>query len=698
MIHLQQPVNGWLEAVTKLPPGGLVKAVTVQQLAEAKAANAAVVTFLRYVNDAMQHVTPSDTEATRENRARAWFDAFVDGTFLNGSTAGVEHWRATDVVGWWNEYYANSQSPEEKALWWKQERTAARIWRDEYRNGPHASKLGHIRLAIAAAAIGNDIPWQTAETATLYDCIVDYHAYSYWEMSNAAPLRLAMTADDLANPAGRAASMNRARELMRQLAGPGRPLARPKRAQPETLDGVPVRAAFDWEFLSGRWVTMDADFRNRGYTVDWIFGESGPFSSAVTGWRHEGVMNGHIPWYVEGVRLLIRDIKATNAYQTGRVVGDPADFTTGGGSIWEWFETRQPELNALADMVREEWVVVEPPPVDPPPAPSPLPPAVIAQLWQIAEAWPHKINFAPQLGLWQAILADGRVPYHTELSATVEGQPYAVQLAFKEGVADELHVWTPGLPLMVLARPEIPPVPYVSRPVGVDVSRWQGTMNWGRTKAAGAWYAFIKATEHITWVDPLFAQNWQGARGAGLLVGAYHFFRPGYDPIAQAEHFVATVKAQSGAAHLPFVLDVEVAPTKAARLAEADNYQGKTLVGLSHKGYGRVDSPAVLGFAADVQACLEQIGVLTGRLPLLYTGIAFWNTYLRSIPTNICQLWLANWTDNADPYMPKDWERWHFWQYTSSGNGGLYGAQSQRIDLNRWNGTLAELYQYVGSD
>lgn len=690
MIHLQTGVPDWLAAVDRLPAKSLVKSVTVQQLAEARAANGGVYTMLRYVNDGMQHVSPGDTEATRESRARAWFNAFVDGTFLDGATAGIAHWKATDVIGWWNEYYADSQSAAEKELWWKQERTAARVWRDEYRRGPQAAKLGHIRLAIAATAVGNDVPWQTAETATLYDCVVDYHAYSYWEMSNAAPLSLP-TAVEGENPAGRAASMNRARELMHELGGDGQQVM-----GAEVGEGVPIRATYDWQFLSGRWATMDANFRNRGYTVTWLFGESGPFSSAVTGWRHEGVMQGNVTWYVEGMRQWIRDIKETAAYQSGRVLGF-ALFTTGGGQLWEWFETRQPELSALADMVKQEWMPVEPPPIEPPPQPSPLPPAVVAQLWQLANSWPHKINFAQELGLWKAIRDAGRMPYHTELSTTIGGTPYAVQMAFEEGEADELHVWTPGRPLMVLERPAVPDV---ERPVGVDVSRWQGVMNWPKTKAAGTWYAFIKATEHTTWVDPLLDENWQGARAAGLLVGGYHFFRPGYDPVAQANHFVNTVRGQAGAAHLPFVLDVEIAPTPvatgAARLLEAeDGYMGQSLVGVSHKGFGRVDSAVVAGFAGDVQVCLERIGVLTGRLPLLYTGIAFWNSYLRAVPTNVCQLWLANWTDNPEPFMPRDWQTWHFWQYANNGNGAQYGAQSARIDLNRWNGTLAELYEYT---
>lgn len=641
MLHVQQPVNGWLESVTRLPAGALIKAFAVQWLAEAKAANPNIRTLHRYVNDEIQDVNPDDTEQVRENRARDWFNRFVDGTFLNGSTAGIEHWRATDMVSFWNEYYADSQSPAEKELWWRQERTAARIWRDEFRNGPHKAKLGHIRLAICATAVGNNIPVQSAETAKLYDAVLDYHPYDkYFDGGQRDPL--------------------------------------------------------SWQYHCGRWATMDAQFRAAGYTCDWVFGEAGPYGSAVTGWRHETIFGGDVARYVAAVRTWVRELKNTHAYQAGRIFGF-ALFTTVDGAHWPYFQTRQPELNQLADMLRQEWTQVTPPPVDPPPTPSPLPPAVVAQLWQLSDAYPHKINFSPDLGLWKAIHESGRMPVHTEIGTTIEGKPYAVQAAFAPGEEEELHVWTPELPLLVLKRPEPPPLPPVDRPPGVDVSRWQGVMNWAKTRQRGAYYAFIKASEHTTWVDPLFDENWQGARQAGLLVGAYHFYRPGYDPIQQANHFVNTVRAQPGAADLPFVLDVEIAPTKAARLLEVeDGYMGQSLAGVSHKGFGRVATAAAAGFAADVQACLERIGILTGRFPLLYTGIAFWDTYLRSIPTNICQLWLANWTANANPFMPKDWQTWHFWQYTSDGNGPEWGAQSQRIDLNRWRGTLQELHEYAG--
>lgn len=606
-IHLQQPVTGWLEAVEKLPAGGLVKSVTVQQLAEARAHHAGVFTFLRYVNDAMQQVNPDDTEETRVNRARAWFNAFVDGTFLNGSTAGIPHWRATDYIGWWNEFYADSQSPAEKELWWKQERTAARVWLDEYRRGPQAAKLGHIRLAICATAVGNDIPWQSAETATLYDCILDYHAYDkYFDGGQRDPL--------------------------------------------------------SWQYHCGRWNTMDAQFRAAGYTCKWLFGEAGPYGSAVTGWRHETIFGGDVARYVAAVRTWLREVKTTNAYQTGRVLGF-ALFTTGGGTLWEWFETRQPELNALADMLKQEWTAVTPPP-DPEPPPSS---DLDAYLWQESEAFAatNGMNLHPNLYLWQLALSQGYAVLHTEIVRAYEGKNYAIQQARKPGAPDRLYIFTNDEPVRWLDEgADPPPVPHVERPLGLDVSHHQGVMNWGKAKAAGAYFAFIKATQRLNWTDPRFGINWTEARAAGLLTAPYHYFQPQYDAVQQAEYFVSVVKA-TGPSGLPYALDVE----------EGGN---------------------TAGFSDKVKACLNRIHQLTGRKPLLYCGIYYANNYLRTVTPAQADLWIANWTTRADPNMPREWSTWRFWQFTSDGDGRQYGAQSARIDVNRYVGSLVELYGYAG--
>jgi len=395
MLHVQEPVTGWLECLPALPAGLHVKAFAVQWLAEAKSQNPGIKTLLRYTNDGLQQVSASDTDAIRTARARDWFNRFIDDTFLNGQTNGIPHWQATDLVSWWNEYYADSQSPAEKELWWRQERIAAQVWRDEYRNGPHVDKLGHIRLSICATAVGNDIPLQSAETAVQYDCVLDYHAYTHWTRSNNR-VSQPMTTLDMLRPASRTYSMNMASGMAK------RPIAAMK-----FMEGMPIRSEGDWRFLSGRWAFMDATFRAAGYFCDWIFGESGPFESAVTGWRSPECLNGVVNDYVMAVSTWLTDVRGTQAFSAGRVLGF-ALFTTVGGNQWQGFQTRQPELNALATMVANEWV-------------GPLPPPPGSD-WQ-QEVWLESIqrqtiSLNPHAALQSAIFADGFTPVETEFRFT----------------------------------------------------------------------------------------------------------------------------------------------------------------------------------------------------------------------------------------------------------------------------------------
>ena len=63
---------------------------------------------------------------------------------------------------------------------------------------------------------------------------------------------------------------------------------------------------------------------------------------------------------------------------------------------------------------------------------------------------------------------------------------------------------------------------------GIDVSRWQGPVDWPAVRSAGIAFAYIKATEGGDHADPRFPDNWQGAARAGVLVepGDVHYLRP----------------------------------------------------------------------------------------------------------------------------------------------------------------------------
>ena len=73
---------------------------------------------------------------------------------------------------------------------------------------------------------------------------------------------------------------------------------------------------------------------------------------------------------------------------------------------------------------------------------------------------------------------------------------------------------------------------------GIDVSHYQGTVDWGKVKSTGKVFAFAKATESTGSTDSQFATNWAAMKAAGVIRGAYHFFHADQDAAAQANHFL----------------------------------------------------------------------------------------------------------------------------------------------------------------
>jgi len=198
---------------------------------------------------------------------------------------------------------------------------------------------------------------------------------------------------------------------------------------------------------------------------------------------------------------------------------------------------------------------------------------------------------------------------------------------------------------------------------GIDVSHWQGTIDWGRVAAAGKRYAFIKASEDIDFVDWKYQTNRAQAKAVGLLVGAYHFARPERipgDAAAEADHFLDTARMTSG--ELLPVLDLEVT--------------------------GGLSPSELQRWAAEF---LDRVYQRTGVRGIIYTSPSFWRNALGNTSwfssNGYRVLWVAHWTTASAPSLPAGgWggNGWTFWQYTSSGSvPGISG----RVDLNRYNGT-----------
>lgn len=199
-----------------------------------------------------------------------------------------------------------------------------------------------------------------------------------------------------------------------------------------------------------------------------------------------------------------------------------------------------------------------------------------------------------------------------------------------------------------------------SRLSGIDVSHYQGQVNWSKVQAAGVAFAFAKATEGVNYTDATFATNWAGIKNAGLLRGAYHFFRASQDAIAQAQAFLQAVPLQPG--DLPPVLDVET----------TDNVSNGAL-------------------QAGVQTWLNTVAGQTGVVPILYASPGFWNAHINS-SFGQYPLWVAQYGVQT-PRMPNGWTDWKFWQYSQSGNvDGVTGA----VDLDYFQGSTGDLAAFVG--
>jgi GH25 family lysozyme M1 (1,4-beta-N-acetylmuramidase) len=197
---------------------------------------------------------------------------------------------------------------------------------------------------------------------------------------------------------------------------------------------------------------------------------------------------------------------------------------------------------------------------------------------------------------------------------------------------------------------------------GIDVSNWQGTIDWTRVAAAGKRFAIMKATEGTTFTDAYYSANHANARAAGLWTTAYHFAQPSTtagDAVAEADHFVAVAKLQSG--DLIPALDLEVTGSL---------------------------GPAAL--QAWVAAWLGEVTAKLGVHPMIYTSPNFWKNAMSDTTwfalNGYRVLWVAHWGVTSPTVPAQNWagHGWTFWQYSDSGTvPGIAG----RVDLDRYNGT-----------
>ncbi len=199
---------------------------------------------------------------------------------------------------------------------------------------------------------------------------------------------------------------------------------------------------------------------------------------------------------------------------------------------------------------------------------------------------------------------------------------------------------------------------------GIDVSKYQGQIDWEQVRAAGVSFAFIKATEGGDRLDSRFQENWEASRRAGVPRGAYHFTywcRPMADQIAW---FKRNVPVEPDA--LPPVLDVEW------------NFQSPTCP-------RRV--PVALA-QAKMREFLHAMERHYGKKPIIYADIKFHREVLAGNEFAEYPFWVRSVA--AVPHVRYPGRRWAFWQITATGR--IAGINTP-VDRNVFAGTRQQWQQ-----
>lgn len=196
---------------------------------------------------------------------------------------------------------------------------------------------------------------------------------------------------------------------------------------------------------------------------------------------------------------------------------------------------------------------------------------------------------------------------------------------------------------------------------GIDVSYYQGTIDWDSVAADGIDFAFIRVSDGVDYIDSQFVRNWSEARRVGVVRGVYQFWRAGVDPIDQANLLIDRMGPLE-ADDLPPVADVE----------DADGYSAGTI-------------------EANLRVWMDTVEAATGRTPIIYTGPYFWRDSVGGADFGENPLWVAHWGTDC-PEVPAPWTDWVFHQDSATGDVAGIGGD---VDTDRFNGDLDALYAFA---
>jgi GH25 family lysozyme M1 (1,4-beta-N-acetylmuramidase) len=197
------------------------------------------------------------------------------------------------------------------------------------------------------------------------------------------------------------------------------------------------------------------------------------------------------------------------------------------------------------------------------------------------------------------------------------------------------------------------------RTIGVDVSHWEGVIDWSE---AVKWvpFAYFKCTDGVSLFDNTYLPNKNGCLAVGMPYAPYHYFEPDVDPETQAATFVA----------------------------KAGDHHGRYIADFEEPGTGLPDK---------YRKFLIKVEQLTGGKPAIYTSASHWNERVKPHPAwaHEYELIVAHYTIAHAPTLPIGWDKWLMWQYCE--DSYYFSGCSCATDANWFNGTLDQMRQWFGN-
>lgn len=192
---------------------------------------------------------------------------------------------------------------------------------------------------------------------------------------------------------------------------------------------------------------------------------------------------------------------------------------------------------------------------------------------------------------------------------------------------------------------------------GIDVSQYQGTIDWNNVEAIEEQFelkfVIVRATAGSRKVDLKFKKNWRNLTESMYIQGAYHYYRPDENSTDQANNFIKNVKLRKG--HLPPILDIEKMP------------KGQSMDKLKE----------------GLQNWLTIVEKHYGVKPIIYTGEKYYEDFLQEdFPSY--QFWIANY----NPWKEKIEADYLMWQFTEKAK--IHGID-ELVDVNVFNGNVDDL-------